>query len=181
VTTKSPRFLWLDLETTGLKPDICTILEVAAIVTNADLEEIDRFESVVAHDIETIQMARWPWKQHTGNGLLDDVALLFDKQPYANVRWIDQCTCDIVKKYSSGEKLRLAGSSVHFDRGFMERHMPQTLALLHHRQLDVSGFYEVADWVGMKFPETDKPHRAMADIERSLTIARHFKEHLIAR
>ena len=179
------RFLWLDLETTGLDPDTCVVLEVAAIVTTNDLQELDTFEKVVAYDVEMLQMTRWPWKQHTENGLLDDVATAYGQtrlqggdQP-ADIQYIDTHLAIFIREYSRDEKLRLAGSSVHFDREFMRKHLPYSLAALHYRQFDVSVFHELRRWMGVEFPAQTKAHRAMADIENSLALARHFKELLV--
>jgi oligoribonuclease len=181
LSSMTARFLWLDLETTGLDPDTCTVLEVAAIVTTADLQELDTFEIIVAHDIETLQMTRWPWKQHTENGLLDDLALMHDHDAGFCIEDVDDQLAVFIREYSVEEKLRLAGSSVHFDRSFMRRHLPRSLSALHYRQFDVSVFHELHRWMGVEWPVHDKPHRAMPDIENSLKLARHFKELLSAQ
>jgi len=78
--------------------------------------------------------------------------------------------------------LHLAGSSVHFDRTFLKQHMPNSYGALHYQQLDASSFKIARDWwLGLELPPHDKAHRARADIENSLALARFFKDNLVLK
>ena len=173
------KYLWLDLETTGLEESRCTVLEVAAIITDEQLVEIDRWRRVVNHDLKTLMMAQWPWEQHSASGLLEEI-----KEAKAHMVHVDEALDRWVAGHDGqgATPLHLAGSSIHFDRGFMKMHLPRTLKALHYRQFDVSSLLVVAGdwWPDLQLPEHNKAHRAAADIENSLELARFFKERLKA-
>lgn len=168
------KYLWLDLETTGLDAEHCTILEVAGYITDGDLVELARFHYLVQHDMQTLMMSQWPWKQHTANGLLEDL-----KSATGNLEDVDDRLTRFMQDHAPKGSLHLAGSSVHFDRSFLKQHMPSTYGMLHYRQLDISSFLLATDWwPGLEMPAQDKAHRATADIDNSLALARFFKDRL---
>lgn len=149
--------VWLDLETTGLDPAIRRVLEVGVIVTTPDLVEIDRFHSVVsAFDLRILR----DWLR----------AQLGEHAP--DVGGVDE-----------GDRVpRLAGSSVHFDRGFLRRHLPYVDVLFHYRHIDVGALNECARlwWPEAyeKRPAQRRLHRAIPDLEDTLALARHYRDAL---
>jgi oligoribonuclease len=175
-------YLWLDLETTGLDPHVHGIIECAAILTDEQLVELDRFETFVRYDEHrwSIQAAR----MHVESGLIEAMSSEeYLKLPDDEVldgkilAWMSRAVS--WQEWADSE-LVLAGNSVHFDRGFIKVHLPSTEGCLSHRHFDVSVLRDLAPlwWPDLELPEQKKPHRAMPDIEQALNLARFFKEHI---
>ena len=162
---KKAKLLWIDLEMTGLDPAQDKILEVAAIATDMELNEVARFEAVVKVDEELMKsrMVGEFWeKNHESRDSL--IAQNAAGRPVAEV---ERELLDFLDKYF-GKTIYLAGNSIHQDRKFIEREMPILNDRLHYRMLDVSAwkiYFENA--LNRKFvkPET---HRALSDIEGSI-------------
>ena len=157
--------LWIDLEMTGLDPAKDRILEVAAIVTNMQLEEIARYEAVIKVPDELIKerMVGEFWEK---NSKARD-ALIAQNPTGRPVEEVEKDLLDLINKHSDGE-VYLAGNSIHQDRKFIEREMPELNAKLHYRMLDVSA-WKIYFEHGLKKkfikPET---HRALDDINGSI-------------
>lgn len=150
---------------TGLEPDKDRILEVAAIATDMKLNEIARYEAVVKVDEQLMQsrMVGDFWdKNSTSRDAL--IAQNKDGKPVAEVekellQFLDQ---------HFGEEIYLAGNSIHQDRKFIEREMPNLNRRLHYRMLDVSAwkiYFEHARHQKFQKPEN---HRALDDINGSI-------------
>ena len=157
--------LWIDLEMTGLDPAKDRILEVAAIVTNMQLEEIARYEAVIKVPDELIKerMVGEFWEK---NSKARD-ALIAQNPTGRPVEEVEKDLLDLINKHSDGE-VYLAGNSIHQDRKFIEREMPKLNAKLHYRMLDVSAwkiYFEHA--LNKKFTKPEN-HRALDDIEGSI-------------
>lgn len=174
----TPVLIWTDLETTGLNPDCDSLLEVAAIATAADLsgDEDDRFHTVVWWNGNVEDMNSAARQMHTDNGLLEEVvspdAPTLGEADVAMATWLDE----IAAKHSA-ERLTLAGSSAHFDMGFIDKHMPRTRKRLHYRVFDVSTLLQAFQWWAgddlgrSQFPD-EAIHRAQQDIATSLALCR---------
>lgn len=162
---KKAKLLWIDLEMTGLDPVKDKILEVAAIATGMDLEEIARFEATIKVDPELIKERMvgdfWEKNAESRNELI--------KQNIngESVEIVEEKLLEFIKKYF-GKEVYLAGNSIHQDRKFIEREMAKLNQKLHYRMLDVSAwkiYFENAK--GKKFVKRDM-HRALDDIEGSI-------------
>lgn len=170
-TKPRPRFLWTDLETTGLDPFYGAVLEIAMIVTEPDLSEVARFHAVFpTHDRrdEVDAMDVSVFQMHHASGLLLECERVDEPRPR-----IWERVTDFVLTHR-GETPILAGSTVHFDRSWLLHH---ALGFerwgVHYRLLDVSGVRELLRATGRDAPErADKPHRAMPDVEASLALGR---------
>jgi len=161
--------LWIDLETTGLDPERCSIIEVAAVMTTADLLPVGIVEEVVCDKPTAAlwaEMNDWCRTTHGESGLWDEV-----KETTVT---LDDAECMIValidRWLPEGKKPLLGGQSVHFDRGFIRKHMPTLDGRLSHRHLDVSSFMEAGKRWGFQdshLSRSDEPgaaHRALDDI-----------------
>ena len=162
---KKAKLLWVDLEMTGLEPDKDKILEVAAIATDMELCEIARYEAVVKVD-EKLMKSRMVGEFWEKNSKSRD-ALVAQNETGKPIHEVEQELLEFVRKYF-GKTVYLAGNSIHQDRKFIEREMPELNRKLHYRMLDVSAwkiYFENA--LKKKFTKPEE-HRALDDINGSI-------------
>lgn len=170
--------LFLDLETTGLRPRHDFIREVGAILTDDTLVELARFHRVLA-DVSG-EVDPFVRTMHASNGLWQACA-----KSEISVRQADLDLAELLaswKENRPGEQILLAGNSVHFDRSFMTADMTRSLTLLHYRQIDVTSLNEMAlrfawRWDACR-PKAPSIHRAMPDVEHSLATARYYADRM---
>ncbi len=162
---KKAKLLWIDLEMTGLEPDKDKILEVAAIATDMDLNEIANYEAVVKVD------DNWITERMVGEFCERNKesydALVAQNENGRPVAEVERELLEFLDKYF-GKEIYLAGNSIHQDRKFIEREMPELNKRLHYRMLDVSAwkiYFENA--LDKKFTKRDA-HRALDDINGSI-------------
>ena len=162
---KKAKLLWVDLEMTGLDPAKDRILEVAAIATDMKLNEIARYEAVIKVD-EKLMKSRMVGDFWEKNHASRD-ALIAQNQNGKDISEVERGLIDFVDKYF-GKTIYLAGNSIHQDRKFIEREMPELDKKLHYRMLDVSAwkiYFENA--LSKKFTKPEN-HRALDDINGSI-------------
>lgn len=171
------KLVWIDLEMTGLNPELDVILEIAVIITGPDLEPIDQYEAVIHQpDSTLLTMSAFVRDMHTKNGLLDRVR--------ASKTSLDEATdaaLALVKKHCAEGEGTLAGNSIHQDRRFLRKYMPELEAWLHYRQVDVSSLKILAKaWYPdlPKFGKEDKDHTALADIKQSIAELKYYRENV---
>ena len=162
---KKATLLWIDLEMTGLDPEKDKILEVAAIATDMQLNQIATYEATVKVDDQIIKTRMvgpfWEKNQKTRD------ALIANNQTGQPIEVVERELLDFIKKHF-GQTIYLAGNSIHQDRKFIEREMPELNKRLHYRMLDVSAWkicFENA--LDKKFTKRDA-HRALDDINGSI-------------
>jgi oligoribonuclease len=165
------KLLWLDLETTGLDPEKGQILEVGVVVTDGDLKVLERAEWVVHHD-PVPAMDPWCLRTHTANGLLVECC----DSGWKNVGEVESEILSMlrVRLGLESKNVRLAGSSIHFDRAWAHIHMPRLDAWLHHRMVDVLSLWEALRIARPDLPFPEKPaktlHRVRQDIDDSIEL-----------
>lgn len=164
---KKAKLLWIDLEMTGLDPEQDKICEVAAIATDMELNQIATYEAVVKVDDQLMRdrMVGEFWEKNSKSR----DALISQNQngkPIAEVE--RELLAFIDQHFSSKHPVYLAGNSIHQDRKFIEREMPELNTKLHYRMLDVSAwkiYFENA--LNKKFTKPEN-HRALDDINGSI-------------
>ena len=162
---KKAKLLWMDLEMTGLDPVKDRICEVAAIATDMELNEIATYQAVVKVD-DALMKRRMVGDFWDKNAKTRD-ALQAQNQDGQSIKKVEQELLEFIDKYCTKE-LYLAGNSIHQDRKFIEREMPELNRRLHYRMLDVSAwkiYFENAKNKRFVKPEN---HRALDDINGSI-------------
>jgi len=162
--------LWVDLEMTGLDEKIDHILEVAAVVTNAELKTLEEYHRVVFQPAEVLAgMNDWCKKTHGESGLTKAVP---QGTPLGVVEKELLALCS--RHFGDKDRIVLAGNSVGNDRRFIDAYTPLFAKRLHYRLIDVSSFKEVfrERW-GVQF-EKKNAHRAVDDIHESIRELAHY-------
>lgn len=153
--------LWLDLEMTGIDPENSKIIEVGAIITDWDLQEIASYEQIVFQEQSVVE-ASDEWVKQNMSDLLSKVP---GGTPIPEV---EEHILSLIKEHCPGE-VYLAGNSIHQDRRFIRSEMPQLENKLHYRMLDVSAWKVVmAHKYGVEFTKKST-HRALEDIRGSIS------------
>jgi len=169
--------VWVDMEMSGLSPDSDRVLEVAAVVTDADLEVIAEGPVLVIRQSERVLqgMDNWNTSTHGRSGLTDKVrASAVDEESATDV------LLGFLTQYVPAGKSPLCGNSICQDRRFMARWMPRLEAYFHYRNLDVSTLKELARrWKPDVYRSFEKKsrHEALADIYESIDELRHYRTH----
>jgi len=171
----SPCLVWIDLEMTGLDPESCAIIEVAAIVTGPELEPRDELERVVWQPEEVMaRMEPVVRDMHARSGLTERV-----RASAWSLRETERDLFDLVAKHCDPGEGILAGNSIHHDRRFLARYMPLVERYLSYRQVDVSSLKLLTRaWYPSSpvFQKAESTHRALADIRASIAELRHYRE-----
>lgn len=177
--TEAP-LVWIDCEMTGLDLTQDALIEVACIVTDAELNPLGEGLSVVIKPpaAALAAMSDFVRTMHTTSGLLPELEhglSLADAQ---------RAVVDHVKSLTGGARSPLAGNTVGMDKAFLERDMPELMEMLHYRVVDVSSIKElVRRWYPRVFfnaPAKTGGHRALGDIEDSIQELRYYRETVFA-
>lgn len=172
------RWVWVDLEMTGLDPSTDVILQIATIITDDELNELEALDVVVWQPEEALaRMGPFVRNMHTDNGLLDRV-----RQSDTSLADAERKTMDLICRHVPFKKGVLAGNTIWQDRRFLERYMPHIENYLHYRQIDVSSLKVVCQtWLGSKgmAPQKTATHTALEDIRASIEELKFYKENCL--
>ena len=176
MTDRSKRLVWLDMEMTGLDPITCVPIEVAIIISDDQLNEVEgaNYEAVIHQPESAFEgMPQIVVDMHTENGLLDRV-----RASKNDIAEVDRAMAKLIADHCEEGKALLAGNTIQQDRLFIRRYFPETEKTLHYRQVDVSTFKEmVKRWYGPDavFAKTSS-HTAMHDIRNSLEELKYYRK-----
>ena len=171
--------VWIDLEMTGLDVETESIIEIATIITNSDLEIIATGPNLAITVSEELlaSMDEWNTTHHNASGLVDRIRS-------EGVTLEDACKQipEFIEKYIEIGTPPLCGNSIHNDRVFLAKEMPEVLDLLHYRIIDVSTIKELTKDGTQRFLNLRKEsHRALDDIIESIEELRYYKSNLFNR
>jgi oligoribonuclease len=175
---KTP-LVWIDMEMSGLVPDRDRILEVAMVVTDAELNTIAEAPVYVLHQPDEVLEAMDSWNRstHGKSGLVDKVRASTFTEAEVEKRLIE-----FLKPLVAERVAPLCGNTVHQDRRFMARYMPAFDQYLHYRIVDVSTLKELAKrWRPEVLAGVAKEgrHEALADVHESIEELRHYRKHFL--
>lgn len=180
MTLNANNLIWIDLEMTGLDTDNDAIIEIATIVTDAELNILAEGPMLAIHqaDEKLAGMDEWNTNQHGKSGLTERVRASGIDEAQA-----ERETIAFLAQYVPAKASPMCGNSICQDRRFMARCMPELEAFFHYRNLDVSTLKELAlRWkpeVAKGFNK-ESSHLAMDDIKDSINELRYYREHLFA-
>jgi len=169
--------IWLDLEMTGLDPQQDTIIEIATLVTDADLNLLAEGPvfAIRQHRKILAAMDEWNTRQHGQSGLTERVL-----QSAVSMAEAESATIAFLQKWVPAGQSPICGNSICQDRRFLARYMPRLERYFHYRNLDVSTIKELARrWKPELLKGFNKQgsHLAMDDIRDSVAELRHYRQH----
>ncbi|MFB9146682.1 oligoribonuclease [Halomonas alkalicola] len=169
------RLVWIDLEMTGLDPEKERIIEVATLVTDAELNVVAEGPVIAVRQPDGLleAMDEWCTRTHGESGLTARV-----KASTVDTAEAERRTLEFLREHVAPGTSPMCGNSVHQDRRFMEREMPELLAFFHYRNLDVSTLKELARrWNpgAMAGFQKRNVHLAMDDIKESIAELAHYR------
>jgi oligoribonuclease len=174
------RLIWVDMEMTGLRPEIDRVIEIAVVVTDGDLNLLAEGPVLAIHQPESVltSMDSWNTATHGRSGLTEQVRKSRLTESVAQAQLVD-----FLKAWVPPGKSPMCGSSICQDRRFMARYMPELEGYFHYRNLDVSTLKELckrwAPAVARGFAKRSA-HTALADILESIEELRYYRHHFIA-
>jgi oligoribonuclease len=172
----APRLVWVDLEMTGLDPETCAIVEIATLVTDSDLTVLAEGPCLVIRppDEDLARMSAFVRDLHVRSGLLERI-----ESSTVTLAEARRETLAFLEQHVPRGASPLCGNSVWKDRAFLERYMPDVVAFLHYRMIDVSTLKElVRRWYPPAYhpPKKKEAHRALDDIRESIEELRFYRE-----
>jgi len=181
LTANDQNLVWIDLEMTGLSPENDRIIEIAVVVTDAQLGNRVEGPVFAVHQSDATLDAMDAWNKgtHGKSGLINRVkASTIDEDSAASQ------VIEFLKQYVPKNTSPMCGNSICQDRRFLANHMPQLEAFFHYRNLDVSTLKELAKrWkpdilAGFKKAQA---HTALADIHESIDELAYYREHFLVK
>ena len=173
--------VWIDCEMTGLDPATDVLIEIAAAITDEQLNVLAKGPDIVIHRAKSVMdaMDSWNRSHHRKSGLTEAVLNSTVSEEDA-----EQDVLKFVRKHCYKGTAPLCGNSVGQDRRFLDRYMPRLHAYFHYQSIDVSSIKQVARrWYPGRCtpPEKSEQHRALDDIFESIEELRYYKKHIFKR
>ena len=177
---KKTNLIWIDLEMTGLIPEHDVIIEIATVVTDAQLNVVDEGPSIAIYQSNELLdgMDEWNTNQHNHSGLVKRV-----QESKISIAEAESQTLNFLMKYVDLGASPMCGNSICQDRRFLYNYMPDLEKFFHYRHIDVSTLKELAvRWKPNIISTTYKKsrHLALSDIYDSIDELKHYRENFIA-
>ena len=171
-------FVWVDMEMTGLIPEVDRIIEIATIVTDSHLNVLAEGPVIAIKqpDAALEAMDEWNTRTHSASGLVERI-----RSSTVSEQLASDMTLDFLREWVPEGMSPMCGNSICQDRRFMARHMPALEKYFHYRNLDVSTLKILAQLWLPDLPDLPKQgaHQALADIRESIEELRHYRTHFL--
>jgi oligoribonuclease len=179
IMNKKTNLIWIDLEMTGLIPESDVIIEIATVVTDANLNVIEEGPSLAIHQNNDLLdgMDDWNTNQHNQSGLVKRVI-----ESKVSTAEAESQTLNFLIKYVDQGASPMCGNSICQDRRFLYNYMPKLEKFFHYRHIDVSTLKELAvRWKPSIISSTYKKsrHLALSDVYDSIDELKHYREYFI--
>ena len=173
---KDTNLIWIDLEMTGLLPERDVMIEIATIVTDANLNILEEGPSMVIHQSSEILagMDEWNTEHHTSSGLVQRVKDSIISSKQAEIQ-----TIEFLEKHVNAGASPMCGNTVCQDRRFLYNYMPELEKFFHYRHIDVSTLKELlVRWKpqAKMIREGESAHLALADIRDSINELKYYRD-----
>ncbi len=173
---KETNLIWIDLEMTGLLPERDVIIEIATIVTDANLNILAEGPALAIHQSSEILagMDEWNTEHHTNSGLVQRV-----KDSVVSAKQAEKQTIEFLEKYVEAGASPMCGNTVCQDRRFLYNYMPNLEKFFHYRHVDVSTLKELlVRWKpkAKMIREGEPAHLALADIRDSIDELKYYRD-----
>jgi oligoribonuclease len=170
--------IWIDLEMTGLDPNNDSILEIATVVTDKNLDVLaEGPELAIGHDLARLEgMDDWNRNQHRKSGLWQRVL-----DSHIDLATAEARTVEFLSQWVPAGKSPMCGNSICQDRRFLHRLMPRLEKYFHYRHLDVSTIKELARrWSPelCKGFNKESTHTALSDVHDSIAELRYYRQYM---
>ncbi|MBM3367365.1 MAG: oligoribonuclease [Betaproteobacteria bacterium] len=167
--------IWIDMEMSGLDPEVERVLEIAIVITDSQLNTVAEAPVFVVHQPDSVldAMDNWNRSTHGKSGLTDRV-----KASRLSEADVEQQMIEFLSAYVPAGVSPICGNSVHQDRRFLVKYMPKLDAYFHYRMIDVSTIKElVRRWKPEVIGGMVKhgKHEALADIHESIEELRYYR------
>jgi len=177
-STGTDRLIWIDLEMTGLDTDNDSIIEIATVVTDAQLNVLaEGPEFAIHHPLQALEaMDEWNRNQHRRSGLWQRVV---DSE--VTLGQAEAATVNFLSGWIAAGASPMCGNSICQDRRFLHRQMPRLEKYFHYRNLDVSTIKELARrWAPSVAAGVGKTsaHTALSDVHDSIAELRHYRQYM---
>ncbi|HIF9094846.1 TPA: oligoribonuclease [Photobacterium damselae] len=178
MTINEQNLIWIDLEMTGLDPETHKIIEIATIVTDAQLNILAEGPVLAIHqpEEELAKMDDWCTTTHTNSGLVERI-----RQSKITEQEAVRQTIEFLEKWVPKGASPICGNSIGQDRRFLYKYMPELEAYFHYRYLDVSTIKELARrWQPELLNGFSKKgsHLALDDIRDSIAELKYYRENI---
>ncbi|WP_064601679.1 oligoribonuclease [Photobacterium sp. J15] len=178
MTISDQNLIWIDLEMTGLDPETHQIIEIATIVTDAQLNILAEGPVLAIHqpEAELAKMDEWCTTTHTNSGLVERI-----RQSNIDEEEAVRQTIAFLEQWVPKGASPICGNSIGQDRRFLYKHMPELEQYFHYRYLDVSTLKELTRrWKPELLSGFNKKgsHLALDDIRDSIAELRYYREHI---
>jgi oligoribonuclease len=172
--------VWIDLEMTGLVPERDRVIEIAVVVTDAQVSTRIEGPVIAVHQTDAVldAMDAWNTGTHGKSGLTDRV-----RASAIDERAAERQVIEFLQAFVPKGKSPMCGNSICQDRRFLAIHMPELEAFFHYRNLDVSTLKELARRWKPQIVDAFKKaqtHTALADVHESIDELLHYRQHFLA-
>ncbi|XP_024117544.1 oligoribonuclease, mitochondrial [Oryzias melastigma] len=175
----SQRMVWVDLEMTGLDIEKDQIIEMACIITDSDLNILAEGPNLIINQPDQLldEMSDWCKEHHGKSGLTQAV-----RESKISLQQAEYEFLSFIRQHTPPGQCPIAGNSVHADKKFLEKYMPQLMHHFHYRIIDVSTIKELCRrWFPEEYklvPYKKASHRALDDIQESIKELKFYRDNI---